>query len=661
MKLNLEEIKAWPLTTNKIEVEYDREIMFSQYSIVSYYSLDKEYKNLAYEQLADIPFISVCGIRAKWNDVQYPCVRFFIMMKKEALQDVMKSLRDYEQIRARIDDLTDYDYKLQQRIIASLAINSLGKTKPDRMMYNNGVLLLCDDKNFLISQSRKELVCLKIEVNEYMNLTAKTTSFSNPKNVDELRKIQTCVFQVSKDVHGQWWSGLAVKPVVLRKMKGSKPELESLYVQKKRFPDKHNIVSYWPYNPEDYSHGRLFSIYQVIDSVNEKYRGMLSINFVDNTVLYYDEYKPSKDMLRFITEYLNGKSIYIDNPFGESANGLISQLKEQLQEIMQGTLLFNLKRSANDLIIKLCEPIDELLPQTHYTKSLYRLAHSSVALQHKIFYNSEKEDKLTVHEARRILIELLVKDCLINRQMPQYLCNLTREWEFYRYKIHDGSIIGASLKMTDNGKIDICEFGFSSEQMPIFVDEFSYNYLNYNEPNKIHGARDYMALKKNGNVYLIIDTDEIPILDVSLIDEAYNGIVNEGMPLSFFKRKPESHKYLRGYIGLHLWKDEGLDGEPEGAYSYISGTNSENMQILKSNKMDRMPRVRRIFILHKENEDNVEKDIYEIMDMLRFGFGRWNEMMTYPFPFKFLQEYLDDASEIAFSKHWSEITVKGQM
>lgn len=128
MKLNLEEIKAWPLTTNKIEVEYDRDKLFSQYSIVSYYSLDKEYKNLAYEQLADIPFISVCGIRAKWTDVQYPCVRFFIMMKKEVFQDVLKSLRAYEQIRSRIDDLTDYDYRLQQRIIASLAINSLGKT-----------------------------------------------------------------------------------------------------------------------------------------------------------------------------------------------------------------------------------------------------------------------------------------------------------------------------------------------------------------------------------------------------------------------------------------------------------------------------------------------------------------------------------------------------
>ena len=657
MKLNLEEIKAWPLTTNKIEVEYDREKFFSQYTIVSYYSFDREYKNLAYEQLADIPFISVCGIRAKWNDVQYPCVRFFIMTKKETFQDVLKSLRSYEQIRSRIDDLTDYDYRLQQRIIASLAINSLGKTKPDRMMYNDGALLLCDDKNFLISQSRKELVCLKVEVNEYLNLTAKTTSFSNPKSIDELKKKQTCVFQVGKDIYGQWWSGLAVKPVVLKTVK--KPELGNLYVQKKRFKDKHNTVSYWPYNPDDYPHGRLFSIYQVVDSVNDKYRGLLSIIFVDNIVLYYDEYKPSKDMLRFITEYLNGKSLFIDNPFGKSANNLISQMEVQFQEIMQGSLLIHRNRTANDLIIKLCEPEDELLLQTHYTKSLYRLAHSSTALQHKIFYNIEKEDKFSIPEARRILIELLVKDCLINRQMPQQLCNLTKEWAFYRYKIHDGSVIGASLVITDSGKMDICEFGFPSERVPMLFDEFAYNHLNYNEPNRIHGVRDYMALKKNGNVYLIIDTDEIPILDVSLIDEAYNGIVNEGMPLSLFKRKAESHKYLRGYIGLHLWKTEGLNGEPEGAYAYISGTNSENMQIMKSNKMDRMPRARRILILHKETEANVEKDIYEIMDMLRFGFGRWNEMMTYPFPFKFLQEYLDDASEITFSKHWSEITSKG--
>ncbi len=289
---------------------------------------------------------------------------------------------------------------------------------------------------------------------------------------------------------------------------------------------------------------------------------------------------------------------------------------------------------------------------------MYRLANSGSALQHKIFYSNEKEDTFSLSEARRILIELLVKDCIIKRRLPNQLSLLIDGWEFIRYKIHDGCIIGASLRILQDEQIEIKDYGFSSEQQPLPFDSFVSENLGYGEPEKIRGSRDYMVLKKGKNVYLIIDTDEIPILDVQLIDEAYNDIVNGDTPLSFFKRKNEAHKYLRGYMGLHLWKTEGLNGEPDGAYSYISGNNSENMQILKSAKMDRMPRVRKLFILHKEDETTIEQDIQQIIDMLKFGFGRWNEMMTYPFPFKFLQEYLDDASEVAYSKHWSEITAK---
>lgn len=109
---------------------------------------------------------------------------------------------------------------------------------------------------------------------------------------------------------------------------------------------------------------------------------------------------------------------------------------------------------------------------------------------------------------------------------------------------------------------------------------------------------------------------------------------------------------MRGYIGFHLWETEGLNGEPYCSYSYISGNHPQNMQILYSGKMDKMPRARRIFILHEENPDTVKDDIHEIADMMRYGFGRWNEGMTYPFPFKYLYEYLDNECEIRLSKHW---------
>ena len=77
--------------------------------------------------------------------------------------------------------------------------------------------------------------------------------------------------------------------------------------------------------------------------------------------------------------------------------------------------------------------------------------------------------------------------------------------------------------------------------------------------------------------------------------------------------------------------------------------------------MDKMPRTRRIFILNRAQPRMVESQIMEIENMLKFGFGRWNEMMVYPFPFKFMQEYLDDVCETIFSKHWKDITYKGNL
>ena len=336
MKLNLDGIKALPLTTNRIKLTYDKEKLFSVYSIVSYYSLDKEYKNLAYEQLSDKPFISVCGVRTKWVDLLYPCIRFFILIKKSEVSGVINSLRSYDKIRSRIDNLEDYTEETRQRILASLAINSLGQRKAEKMMYNNASLLLCDDKNFLVPKSRKELVCLKIEVNEYLNLIARTTSFSNPRNEDELKRKGNCVFQISKDINGQWWSGLSVKPVVIKNLKAKNINLQDFYVLRKRFSDKHNIVPYWPYSPEDYTHGKLFALSQVIESVNKKYDSILRIEFTDYNVLFYDEYRTDKDMLAFLTTYLSGKRIYIEDPFlNEGSKYLVDQMKREFQLIME--------------------------------------------------------------------------------------------------------------------------------------------------------------------------------------------------------------------------------------------------------------------------------------------------------------------------------------
>ena len=327
---------------------------------------------------------------------------------------------------------------------------------------------------------------------------------------------------------------------------------------------------------------------------------------------------------------------------------------------MGDCLIFSKKHSSNDMVIKLCEPKELAADWTHYTQSLYRLAHSCNALQH-ITVQENKKSEITKASARRILIELLVKDSLINRIMPKQLTELMCGWVFYRYKINKDFVHGASLAVDTDGSMNIEEYGLSRNSLGEDFEQFVQEYLKFNDYDKIRGGRDYMALEKNGNVYLIIDTDEIPILDVELIDEGYDQVINKGETVAMFKRKKNVHEYLRGYIGFHLWKSDGLNGEKDAAYSYIAGTNSENMQIMQNTKMDKMPRARRIFVLNEDNPEVVSSDINEITAMLKFGFGRWNELMTYPFPFKFLQEYLDDACDTLFSKHWRDITYRGDL
>ena len=325
---------------------------------------------------------------------------------------------------------------------------------------------------------------------------------------------------------------------------------------------------------------------------------------------------------------------------------------------MSGFLVFPQKPTPDDIIIKLCEPKEEGCEVTQYSQSMVRLSNNGNALQHITYYGDEKLDLLDTPSVRRILIELIVKDSLAKRIMPKPLANMLEGWNAIRYKINQGNVHGASLKIDNQGSIDVEQYGLSQDNQGEDFEDFISQKLKYFDYDKIRGARDYMALVKDGNVYFIVDTDEIPILDVNLIDEAYSKVANNGETVAMFKRKKVAHKYLRGYIGFHLWKTDGIDGNPEGSYSYISGTNSESMKITPKTKMDKMPRARRIFILHKENPELIDQQILEICKMLKFGFGRWNELMTYPFPFKFLQEYLDDAAETAYSLHWKDITLR---
>lgn len=660
--ISKEDILKLPVTTNRLVVAWNKEAFFAKYAIVSYKmdTRDYERKNLSYEQLSETPSLSVVGIFAKYEQFgsRNTYTRFFVLVKKGDEKKVLESLRMQKDVACKMDELQGYDEFLQQRIIVSLAINALGKKGKGGMMYNNGMLLVCDDQNFGASKSRKELVCLKLEVNKFMNLAAKTTSFSHPRDFKQLKAHWNCVFKTGQEMDGELWLGEYLKPVVLRKLNEGDYNLDQLYIKKKRFSSTHNSVPYWPWNKDRYNHSRLFVICQVVENVNKLFKGMLSVDFSDHQVLDYFESHPKKDVEKLLKEYFQGKTILVEDPFGTNdSKKQVDQFKASVIKAI-GDVVNVVKRGGKvDMLLKLCEPIGD---ETHYSQSLKRMFESGIAFQHMIHHGGGKDDDVPTAKAKRILMELLVKDSIVKSCMPSEMAAIAEEWKFWLFKQKKDVVYGASLKLCEGEAMALDPYGFDDglgEDYDTFVD----SRMGLPVLLKMKGNHDYHVMEKDGNAYLIIDTEEIPILDARQIDDTYGKIIEGTDPecdsFYMFKRKGEgtNHQFLRGLMGFHLWKEEGLDGEKSESYSYISGYNSDNFNTCVSFKIDKVPRVRRIFILRKEHPERVWDDIQEMKNMLAVGFGQWDELMTYPFPFKFLQEYLDNESEVAFSKHWSEL------
>lgn len=144
--------------------------------------------------------------------------------------------------------------------------------------------------------------------------------------------------------------------------------------------------------------------------------------------------------------YLDGRTIFIEDPFKtDYSKSIAKQFKNEARIIIGDNLLFTEKPSGNDMVVKLCEPREKEQSQTYYTQSLERLSHSGNALQHIIISGNEKDDAIDKASARRILIELLVKDSLVKGNLPVQLTRLIQKWTFYRYKINNGTVHGASF------------------------------------------------------------------------------------------------------------------------------------------------------------------------------------------------------------------------
>ena len=83
-----------------------------------------------------------------------------------------------------------------------------------------------------------------------------------------------------------------------------------------------------------------------------------------------------------------------------------------------------------DMLLKLCEEIGD---ETHYSQSVKRMYESGIAFQHMIHHGGGKEDDVPEAKAKRILMELLVKDSIVKGCMPSEMAAIAWNWKFWLF------------------------------------------------------------------------------------------------------------------------------------------------------------------------------------------------------------------------------------
>lgn len=97
-----------------------------------------------------------------------------------------------------------------------------------------------------------------------------------------------------------------------------------------------------------------------------------------------------------------------------------------------GNVVSVVKRGGKvDMLLKLCEEIGD---ETHYSQSVKRMYESGIAFQHMIHHGGGKEDNVPEAKAKRILMELLVKDSIVKGCMPSEMAAIAGNWKFWLFK-----------------------------------------------------------------------------------------------------------------------------------------------------------------------------------------------------------------------------------
>lgn len=568
-----------------------------------------------------------------------------IQKEKESKNDFIKNVQKFlnEENKNEFDDLVFNKItveKIEDYLLIRLLINSLNNKESEELKFNNisTNLYIFDPKVRPVSKDNIMAYQISLDKDFVLSINVKTFSTLNSFKLSQPNKfhqhLKKAQYVVENDYNIQ---------SLRRKLKKDEADLKNTYVVGQVHQSKKNTATFLKINKEEeFKTSKMGVLKRFKDRFNEKYSEIINIKFDEVKLESRIDVQKNNNLKLHknkVAEKINSVGLNIINNIDNHkiCNDIQEKLKN-LYNIEENNIEISKEYKADKLNISLIRDVNYY--KDNNLKDPYLKTENTQNVTIETLYpetqnidleDLEDFDEFSFHSEPLVVVinELITKNDLKNGNISIV------DWEAFKFDAPLTFILQTSfeektecyaMEVEPSGKFEIFEiqltdFGKYHKCLDIFNTKKGVNF-------DIEGM-----IFKNDNINIIKRTKLFPMPDIDKFDSQFQ---NE----KIFREK-NNNKVPKGY-GFRAQKNKDLILDSlldikifkENDYLYYSaGIISKEM---KAN-IEKAPVIRKI-------EAEVESQLFvdgSILQLLNVLFVNNKKLTVYPFPFKYLREYIN--------------------
>lgn len=503
MKYNDKNNGNVPFMTNRIVISnFNREAFLDRYEIyvaVRDVRSESEGKFIKYEEITRFDGILSCFIGVS-KEHGNPHAAYLLVSRADAHSILIRLRSENPSLAIREYQWTDEGVWDAIRLL-SLSLNLCSEYDTRPQMAFSGRYYLSSHENFGLSASPKRKVCMEISIDGNGLLIPRTVVFTAAK-VDTPAKRTQFIFEEPN------------RMALVTDNDRDKYIKAGYTLYEKRNPFGKKTIPWLPFANGHVHEGKNHEVFYFVRRMNKSYSGFLEMDFqiIGNyEVVVIDKKEITNNMTRYVCDMLTDEKIAVTDMCGNlDSESLRKRIVNNIRERYSGIVSLS-ERGAGVLEIQVVNPLPDAENREGFIDNYVHATEGEV-IQHISYSAVTKSDSALSTITDRLLLELAVKKSIITGQVSIPV-GIADGWRFITLQSVKEKMGESYFFKNRVGLLTLNACGSIELKSYELVNNWG-KYQEIIDRSKQFGLSDIAFLMiHNSNVYMLVDTMEVPVLN----------------------------------------------------------------------------------------------------------------------------------------------------